>query len=265
MTSDLKKCNFEIMELETIHTTIQNSIATVIFYHPASNSFPSSLLEKLTAEFKDLSKNNKVKVILLKSKGEKTFCAGASFDELLTIDDKETGIQFFMGFANLINAMRTCTKLIIGCVQGKAVGGGVGLVSACDYIVATESASIKLSEFFIGIGAFVIEPAVTRKIGKAAFCQLSLEATEWHSAQWAQEKKLYAKVFETQEIMLEEGKKMAQQLASYNPDALTEMKKVFWEGTENWNALLKQRAQLSGDLVLSDFTKNALLKFKEKK
>lgn len=251
------------MELGTIQTTIENNIATVVFYHPSSNSFPSSLLNQLTNEFNELSSNDAIKVILLQSQGEKAFCAGASFDELLTIDNKETGIQFFMGFANLINAMRTCTKLIIGCVQGKAVGGGVGLASACDYIVATEAASIKLSEFFIGIGAFVIEPAVTRRIGKAAFSQLSMEASEWHSAQWAQEKNLYAKVFSSQEIMLEEAHKLAEQLASYNPDALSEMKKVFWEGTENWNELLGERAQISGDLVLSDFTRDALTKFKK--
>lgn len=251
------------MELGTIQTTIQDGIATVIFHHPASNSFPSSLLNRLANEFQVLSADNSVKVILLRSKGERTFCAGASFDELLTIQDKETGIQFFMGFANLINAMRTCTKIIIGCVQGKAVGGGVGLAAACDYVIATEFASIKLSEFFIGIGAFVIEPAVTRKIGKAAFCQLSLEATEWHSAEWAQQKNLFAKVFSSSEEMLVAAQSLANELASYNPDALAEMKKIFWEGTENWNDLLKQRAQISGDLVLSDFTKDALTKFKK--
>lgn len=251
------------MELGTIQTKIEANIATVVFYHPASNSFPSSLLIELTNEFHTLSLDKAVKVILLQSQGEKAFCAGASFDELLTIENREVGIEFFMGFANLINAMRTCKKLIIGCIQGKAVGGGVGLISACDYVIATEKAAIKLSEFFIGIGAFVIEPAVTRKIGKTAFCQLSMEATEWHSAQWAQEKNLYAKVLVDKEAMLIEAKKMAVQLSSYNPDALEEMKNVFWEGTENWNVLLKERAQISGDLVLSDFTKDALTKFKK--
>jgi len=251
------------MELGTIQTTIENNIARLVFYHPASNSFPTLLLEQLTNAFIRLSKNDSVKVILLQSQGDKTFCAGASFDELLTIKDKETGIRFFMGFANLINAMRSCTKLIIGCVQGKAVGGGVGLISACDYVLATKMASVKLSEFFIGIGAFVIEPAVTRKIGKTAFCQLSIEATEWHSALWAQEKNLYAKVFSSQELMLDQAEQLANQLASYNPDALIEMKKVFWEGTENWDQLLKERASVSGDLVLSDFTKEALTKFKK--
>lgn len=251
------------MKLGTINTLIKNNIATVTFYHPASNSFPSALLEKLSNEFHSLSSNEEVKIIVLKSEGEKAFCAGASFDELMTIDTKESGVQFFMGFANLINAMRTCKKLIIGCVQGKAVGGGVGLASACDYVMATESASIKLSEFFIGIGAFVIEPAVTRKIGKAAFSQLSIEAKEWHSAKWAQEKNLFAKVYSSIETMQIAVNELANELASYNPDALSEMKKVLWEGTENWDELLEKRAQISGDLVLSDFTKDALSKFKK--
>ena len=251
------------MKLGTINTLIKNNIATVTFYHLASNSFPSALLEKLSNEFHSLSSNEEVKIIVLKSEGEKAFSAGASFDELMTIDTKESGVQFFMGFANLINAMRTCKKLIIGCVQGKAVGGGVGLASACDYVMATESASIKLSEFFIGIGAFVIEPAVTRKIGKAAFSQLSIEAKEWHSAKWAQDKNLFAKVYSSIETMQIAVNELANELASYNPDALSEMKKVFWEGTENWDELLEKRAQISGDLVLSDFTKDALSKFKK--
>lgn len=251
------------MELGTIHTTIEKNIATVVFNHPSSNSFPSALLKKLTLEFKILSKDPKVKVILLKSGGNKAFCAGASFDELLTINDKDVGVAFFMGFADLINAMRKCTKLIVGCVQGKAVGGGVGLASACDYVVASKEASIKLSEFFIGIGAFVIEPAVTRKIGKSAFSQLSMEASEWHSADWAREKNLFSKVLSSQEEMLEVGQELAMQLSKYNPDALQEMKKIFWEGTEHWDELLQDRAKISGDLVLSDFTKEALIKFKK--
>jgi methylglutaconyl-CoA hydratase len=251
------------MNLGTVHTTIENHIATVAFFHPASNSFPSALLEELSNEFSALHNNAGVKVIVLKSEGDKAFCAGASFEELLSINSKQQGIAFFMGFANLINEMRKCSKLIIGCVQGKTVGGGVGLAAACDYVIASEAASIKLSEFFIGIGAFVIEPAVTRKIGKAAFCQLSLEATEWHSAKWAQEKNLYAKVTENQVLMSKEAYRLAEQLAGYNPQALKEMKKVFWEGTENWDAVLKDRASISGDLVLSDFTKEALTKFKK--
>ena len=251
------------MELGNIQSTIENSIATLVFHHPASNSLPSSLLKDLTKRIHEFGEDDTVKVIVLKSEGEKVFCAGASFDELLTINDKETGVQFFMGFANLINAMRMCSKLIIGCVQGKVVGGGVGIVAACDYAVATQTASIKLSEFFIGIGAFVIEPAVTRKIGKAAFCQLSMEASEWHSAEWAQDKNLYAKVFPSYIDMQEEAEKLASQLSSYNPEALKEMKKVFWDTTENWGVLLEERARISGDLVLSDFTKDALTKFKK--
>ncbi|MFY9243372.1 MAG: enoyl-CoA hydratase/isomerase family protein [Polaribacter sp.] len=245
----------------SLYTSIQKNIATIEFGHPASNSFPSELLERLTKELKSFATNDAVSIIILKSEGEKAFCAGASFDELIAISTLEEGEQFFAGFANVINAMRTCGKLIIGRVQGKTVGGGVGLAAACDYVLATENASIKLSEFTIGIGPFVIEPVVKRKIGLAALSELTLDATSWQTAYWAKEKGLYAKVFESITELDNEIELFAQKLASYNPQALSEMKKVLWENTNHWSALLSERAKISGELVLSEFTKNALAKF----
>lgn len=247
----------------SLYTHIQNNIATVEFYHPASNSFPSELLERLAAEFNALSINNEVHVIILKSEKEKAFCAGASFDELVAITNFEEGKEFFIGFANVINAMRKCSKLIIGRIQGKAVGGGVGLAAACDYCFATEQAAIKLSEFTIGIGPFVIAPVVERKIGVAALSELTLDATSWQNAYWAKEKGLFAKVFETHSELDNEVDILASKLASYNPEALNEMKKIVWQGTENWDILLNDRAAISGKLVLSDFTKKTLQKFKK--
>lgn len=247
----------------SLYTNIQNKIATIEFGHPASNSFPSELLERLTKELIAVGENEEVAVIILKSEGEKAFCAGASFNELIAISNLEEGKQFFSGFANVINAMRTCGKLIIGRIQGKTVGGGVGLAAACDYVLATENAAIKLSEFTIGIGPFVIEPAVTRKIGVAGTAELTLDASNWKNAYWAKDKGLYAKVFENIKELDEEVEILSEKLASYNPAALAEMKKVLWKGTENWNDLLAERAVISGELVLSDFTKKALEKFKK--
>ena len=245
----------------SLYTSIQNKIATIEFGHPASNSFPSELLGRLTNELNKLSTNDSVTVIILKSEGERAFCAGASFDELISISNLEEGEQFFSGFANVINAIRTCSKIVIGRVQGKTVGGGVGLAAACDYVLATEAASIKLSEFTIGIGPFVIEPAVTRKIGLAATSELTIDATSWKNAYWAKEKGLYAKVCESIKELDNEVDLLASKLASYNPEALLTMKKVFWRNTDNWDVLLKERAKISGELVLSEFTKKALAKF----
>ena len=247
----------------SLFTTIKNNIATITFGHPASNSFPSELLERLTNELISVGKNSSVAIIILKSQGEKAFCAGASFDELMAISNLKEGTQFFLGFANVINAMRTCEKLIIGCLQGKTVGGGVGLAAACDYVLATNQAAIKLSEFTIGIGPFVIEPAVKRKIGVSGVAELTLDATEWKTANWAKEKGLYARVFETMNELDAALETLSLQLASYNPEALLKMKKTLWQGTENWNTLLAERAAVSGELVVSEFTKKALLKFKK--
>ncbi|MDB0600847.1 enoyl-CoA hydratase/isomerase family protein [Tenacibaculum maritimum] len=247
----------------SLYTSIQNRIATIVFGHPASNSFPSELLVRLAEEFSKLSKNEAVSVIVLKSEGDRAFCAGASFDELVGIHTLEEGKHFFSGFANVINAMRTCAKLIIGRIQGKTVGGGVGLAAACDYVLATEAASIKLSELTIGIGPFVIAPAVERKIGVSGLAELSLAATDWKTAYWAKEKGLYAKVYETVKELDEEVEILAEKLGSYNPEALLEMKRMLWKGTESWDSLLIERAEVSGKLVMSDFTKKALIKFKK--
>ena len=246
----------------SLYTNIENNIATVEFGHPASNSFPSVLLDRLEQALKKLSKDENVKVIILRSEGEKAFCAGASFDELVSIEDLENGKKFFSGFANVINAMRTCEKLIIGRIQGKVVGGGVGLAAACDYVMATEAAAIKLSELSIGIGPFVIAPAIERKMGLSALAELSLAAHEWKNAYWAKEKGLYAKVFDSIKDLDHEVEIFSSKLASYNPEALKEMKKTLWKDTAHWEQLLVERAAISGELVLSDFTKEALSKFR---
>ncbi len=247
----------------SIFTHIDHNIATVTFSHPKSNSFPSELLQKLIDTFNRLSIDDSVKVIILQSEGTKAFCAGASFDELLAVNDAESGKAFFSGFANLINAMRKCSKLIIGRIHGKSVGGGVGIAAACDYCFATEASDIKLSELTIGIGPFVIAPALERKMGVSALSELSLEAKSWKTAYWAEKKGLFNTVFENTRDLDNGIDILTLQLSQYNPEALLEMKKMFWEGTEHWDELLIQRAEISGKLVLSDFTKEALGKLKK--
>ena len=248
----------------SLTTTIENKVATVQFGHPASNSFPRQLLDSLTQELNNLSDNSTVSVIVLKSGGTGAFCAGASFDELLAVSNLVEGIHFFSGFAHLINAMRTCSKIIVGRIHGKAVGGGVGIASACDYVFATTEASIKLSELAIGIGPFVIEPAVSRKIGKTAMTEMTLAAHEWKTAEWALEKGLYTKIVQHQVELDIDIAHFTSKLASYNPEALIEMKKIIWEGTQNWDTLLLERAAITGKLVLSNYAKNALEQFKKK-
>lgn len=245
-----------------VKQTVENKISTIEFFTPSHNAMPSDVLQNLVTEINTASKNTEVKIILLKSAGNRTFCAGASFDELITINDASTGKKFFSGFANVINAMRKCNKLIIASIQGKAVGGGVGIAAAADYCLATKYASIKLSELTIGIGPFVIEPAVTRKIGLSAMSQMTLNAQEFYSADWAQLHGLYAKVFDSKEELDEAVADFAKTFIDYNPEALLEAKKAFWNNTEHWDELLAKRAEISGKLVLSEFTKEKLAQYK---
>lgn len=241
---------------------IENGISTIEFFHPAHNSLPGDILAKLAATITEAGENDAVKVIVLKSGGDRTFCAGASFKELININDAETGRVFFSGFANVINAMRKCPKFIIGRVQGKTVGGGVGVASATDYCMASKFASIKLSELNVGIGPFVVGPAVERKLGLTGMSQIAIDANTFYDADWARQKGLYAQVYESTEALDEAVQAFAENLCNYNPEAMREMKKIMWTGTDNWDELLAERAAISGRLVLSEFTKETLKRFK---
>jgi methylglutaconyl-CoA hydratase len=251
-------------DIGSVVLTVEGSIGTVTFHHPQSNSLPSWLLRDLAATIEKAGADSAIKVIILRSEGDKAFCAGASFDELIAIESFDQGKDFFSGFARVINAMRQAPKFILGRVPLKAVGGGVGLAASVDYCFATTKASVKLSELAVGIGPFVVGPAVERKLGLSGFSQLAINASEWFSAQWAKEKGLYTEIYESTEVMDQSLNELASRLASSNPAAMEEMKKMMWQGTAHWDELLYARAEISGKLVLSDFTRNAIQAFKSK-
>jgi methylglutaconyl-CoA hydratase len=256
----------EAVHLGGVEVTIDSrGLATVEFYHPLSNSLPVKVLSQLSNTITTLGENDQVKILVLKSSGERAFCAGASFDELISIEDLDTGKVFFSGFANVINAMRKCPKLILGRIQGKAVGGGVGLASSVDYCFATKHAAVKLSELAVGIGPFVVGPAVARKLGLAGMSDLAINATEWRSAEWAATHGLYNDIFESAQEMDDALEALASKLLSSSTEAMKGLKRVFWEGTEHWDELLAERAAVSGELILSQEAKTAINKFKSKK
>jgi methylglutaconyl-CoA hydratase len=239
-------------------------ITTIEFFHPQSNSLPHRILESLANEIHDAGTDADTKVIILRSAGDKAFCAGASFNELTRIENQKQGFGFFSGFANVINAMRRCPKFIIGRIHGKCVGGGVGLAAALDYAIAIEGAEIRLSELAIGIGPFVVGPAIERKIGLSSFSQLAIDATMWRNADWARRKGLYSELHSSVESMDESIRRLSHQLSHSSPEAMAELKKALWHGTEHWDNLLCERAEISGRLVLSRFTKEAIERFQAK-
>lgn len=246
-----------------VETHIENGIGTITFFHPQSNAMPASQLKALATTITELGKQSDVHVLIIQSQGEKTFCAGASFDELAAIDNAAAGLEFFSGFAHVINAMRTIPQLIIARVQGKAVGGGVGIACSADYTIAHTSAAVKLSELAVGIGPFVVGPAVERKLGLAAFSQLAINATTWQTAEWALQKGMYQELHSSIEALNQAVENLASTLSNSNPEALKALKTVFWQNTDHWNTLLPQRAQISGKLVTSSFTRQAIQKFKK--
>ena len=247
-----------------VKTETQENICTITFFHPQSNSLPGAILNQLADAIRQAGNASDASVIILKSGGEKTFCAGASFDELIAIKTEEEGLRFFSGFAKVINAIRTCPKFVIAAIQGKCVGGGVGLAAAADYSIATKAADVKLSELAVGIGPFVVGPAVERKIGTASFSALSIDATSWRSSEWAMEKGLFAELHQDISSMHQAVDKLAKTLSGSSPEAMMELKSICWKGTENWDALLMERAAISGKLILSTFSINAINAFKAK-
>jgi methylglutaconyl-CoA hydratase len=247
-----------------VKTETQENICTITFFHPQSNSLPGAILNQLAEAIRQAGNASDASVIILKSGGEKTFCAGASFDELIAIKTEEEGLRFFSGFAKVINAIRTCPKFVIAAIQGKCVGGGVGLAAAADYSIATKAADVKLSELAVGIGPFVVGPAVERKIGTASFSALSIDATSWRSSEWAMEKGLFAELHQDISTMHQAVDKLAKTLSGSSPEAMKELKSICWKGTENWDALLMERAAISGKLILSTFSINAINAFKAK-
>lgn len=247
-----------------VNLTKNDGVGTVEFFTEQSNSLPSKILAELAQAVNRAGNDEDIKVIVLMSGGDRAFCAGASFDELLEIQDSTEGKKFFMGFANVINAMRKAPQFIIGRVQGKAVGGGIGLASSCDYCFATKFSSIKLSELALGIGPFVVGPAIERKVGLSAMSEMGMNPDLFFTPEWAYEKGMFNKVFENAGEMDAAVKELASKLAAYNPEAMAGLKKTFWRGTEDWDSLLADRAQTSGNLVTSDFTKSFIQKFKKK-
>jgi len=242
----------------------EHGIATIEFYHPQRNSLPGKILEALAKVIHSEGQNSETRVIILRSAGEKVFCSGASFDELAAITNEPEGLKFFSGFAHVINAMRTCGKMIIARIQGKCIGGGVGLAAAADYAIACEAAEIKLSELAVGIGPFVVGPAVERKIGLSAFSQLTIDATMYRPADWARKKGLFAEMHSDIAGMDDSIIRLSTTLSKSSSEALQEIKKIFWTGTEHWDELLKERAAISGRLILSDYSKSFITKFKQK-
>jgi methylglutaconyl-CoA hydratase len=252
------------MEAAYVKSEFHQGLRIIEFFHPQSNSLPRKILTELAQAIHAAGNEKETKLILLKSGGEKAFCAGASFDELASLHNLEEGIHFFSGFAEVINAIRTCPQLVIGRIQGKCVGGGVGLAAAVDYALATDAAEVRLSELAVGIGPFVVGPAVERKMGVSAFSQLSIDATRWRSAEWAQKRGLFAELFSDIQGLDEGVNRLVFQLLHSHDQALTALKKVCWEGTEHWDKLLLERAAISGRLILSEASRKAIEAFKKK-
>jgi methylglutaconyl-CoA hydratase len=259
--SSLHTSEFAAHPAGYVERRVTDGIASVRFGHPKGNSLPAAVLRDLAAAIGEVAAHDEVRLIVVSSFGDGPFCGGASFDELTAIADEASGKEFFMGFARVILAMTRARQPILTRVQGKVVGGGVGVVAASDYVVATENASLRLSEVALGIGPFVVGPAIERKVGVGAFAGMAIDG-EWRDARWGESHGLYATVYDTTKAMDGSLEIFARTMAALNPDALSQIKRITWAGTDHWPTLLEERAALSGRLVLSEYTRAAIAAFR---
>lgn len=242
----------------TVVYTASPPLAHIEFYHPKGNSLPSRILEELTLAFRRASEEPDLRVITLQSRGDGAFCGGANLDELRAIRDFESGKAYFMRIAELLTAMRDTPGCIIAKVQGPAVGGGVGLIAASDFVCAGQDAPVRLSEVSLGIGPFVIGPAVIRKIGLSAFSTLSLDAGTWYDAHWARSFGLYNRVVESHVELDRVAEQLAGDLAASGPSAVTTLKRELWRGENDWPARLEESAEQSAKLLMTEHTQRLL-------
>lgn len=240
-----------------VESGLSDGIATVTFSHPKSNAMPAALLDRLAAAIASAGRNPETRVIVLRSGGGGAFCAGASFDEFRGVKDAAAGKKFFSGFARVILAMIRAPQFVVVRVHGKTAGGGIGLVAAADYAIASPEASLKLSELAVGIGPFVVGPVIERKLGLAAMSAIAVDA-DWRDAEWGRAHGLYAEVTANAAELDPRIAAFATKLAGYNPEAVHRLKAIFWAGTERWEELLAERAELSGTMVLSEYTRKAI-------
>lgn len=257
----LPPANRAATEDGAVTTNVRDGVGTVEFSHPKGNSLPARLLNDLASAIRTLGADDAARVIVLRSAGSGTFCAGASFDEFTAVADAAQGKEFFSGFARVIAAMVRAPKFVLARVQGRAAGGAIGLICASDYSIAVRSAQVKLSELQVGIGPFVVGVVIERKLGLAPFQSLAVHA-DWHDAAWCERHGVYSAVVEDEAALDAAIDAHAKRLAASNPEAMREMKRIFWRGTDDWEALMGERAAMSGRMVLSAFTRDALARFR---
>lgn len=245
----------------TVQASVADGVGTVEFSHPKGNSLPAKLLDDLAGAITKLGNDAAARVIVLRSAGTGAFCAGASFDEFVTLADAEAGKRFFSGFSRVVLAMVRAPKFVLTRVHGRAAGGALGVIAASDYSIALRTASVKLSELQVGIGPFVVGVVIERKLGLAPFQSLAVHA-DWHDADWCERHGLYSALVDDEAALDVAVEAHAKRLASSNPDAMAEMKRIFWHDIGDWEERMNERAAMSGRMVFSNFTHAALTKFR---
>ncbi len=144
-------------------------VATVTLNRPDShNAFNPEMIGAITAAFRSLGDNPVVRVIVLTGRG-RSFCAGADVGYMRETADYtfEENVADGQAIFDLMQAVDSCPKAVVGRINGAAIGGGAGLTACCDIAIAVERAKFAFSEVRLGIVPAIISPFVVAKIGAA--------------------------------------------------------------------------------------------------
>lgn len=146
-----------------------NGTLTITLNRPEiHNAFNDQMIAELTEQFQSANGDKSVQVIVLEGEG-KSFCAGADLNWMKRMKDysEEENYRDSVALSRMLQAINFCSKTVVAKIHGAALGGGVGLAAACDYVVACEGTTFGLTEVRLGLLPAVISPFVVAKIGSS--------------------------------------------------------------------------------------------------
>jgi methylglutaconyl-CoA hydratase len=247
----------------------QNSVAIVTLNRPdVHNAFDEEMIASLTSTFTELSSDTSLRAVVLKASG-KSFCAGGDLNwmkraaDFTEAENKADALKL----AGMVDAIYACPHLTIALVKGAVFGGGVGVVSACDVVIADkDSSKFSLSEVKLGLIPAAIAPYVLRAIGARNMGRYAVTAERFCAKKAGKMGLVHDKVHG--ETELESAlTDLLKSISSNAPEAMREAKKLQreLEAMTIGDATLKHTAGAIAARRASDEGKEGISAFLEKR
>jgi methylglutaconyl-CoA hydratase len=255
------------MDYQTLTVTITDRIGQVTLNRPdVRNAFNEQSIAELALAFDELGRNELVRAIVLAANGP-AFCAGADLNwmkKMAGYSDSENRADA-MRLADMLRTIYVCPKPVVAKVQGDCYAGGMGLVAACDVVVAVDTANFCLSEVKLGLIPATISPYVIKAMGEQAARRYFITAERFD----ANEARRIGFVHETvpAEELDTQVAAIVQALANNSPNAVREAKQLVREivGQSVTEALLEDTANRIAGIRASLEGREGVASFLEKR